>query len=204
MKKVAIICIVSLLSFNTYAETKLISPYVSAKIGIGTSDSYNYMPVSSGYGFMGAVGAQYNSLNGINLRLELEYSNFRYKDSNSYDDYPFDRYNASYNLNSSLYLTNFYLEVLKDYKIKLYAGIAFGVADFKEGLSDSTYFYLHDTTLLSDKSRGGSSFAGGLHAGISFNITDRLFSDIGGRCIEFGKNEKIRTCDVNFGLRYNF
>ncbi|MDR0744750.1 MAG: outer membrane beta-barrel protein [Holosporales bacterium] len=205
MKKITIACIItSLLAFNASAAENAISPYISARVGIGTGDSYAYMPKSLGYGFMGAVGAQYNNLEGINLRLELEYSNFKFKDSDSYNDPPFDKYEASYNLDHALYLTNFYLEVFKDYKIKLYASIALGLASFKEDLSDSTYFYGTDVTILSNKKRVGSSFAGGLATGISFNITNNLASDVGGRCIEFGGNNKIRTCNATFGIRYNF
>lgn len=180
-----------------------VSPYTAFRSGFGLGDSYAYLPESSGFGGMIAAGAQY-STDKINWRIEIEISKFKYKNNEYEDKNNIKKYTSSYKLNNNLYLTNFNFEVLKDYKIQMFSGLALGIASFTERVNEETYVYLSDRIFKSEYESSNTAFAMGLNVGIGFKIIDEFYGEIGGRCIEFATGHKIRVCDATLGLRYNF
>ena len=194
----------SLLPRYAQAAHADISFYISMKAGGGFAHSNKDYERPIGYGVLGAIGGQYE-LKDVNLRSELEISNFSYSKNKHTDDYPFNKYDKSHQVNTTLYMANFYVDLLHDeYKLKPYFGFGIGLAAFNENFFEDDYVYLTGLSFTTESYISEYTFSYGINMGIGFNITDNLSGDVGGRCVYFGRTYRFGTCDATIGLRYAF
>ena len=181
------------------------SPYVSLKAGAGGS-SWSESDVSpTGFVLAGAVGVQYSALQAVNFRGEFEISMMKFEDSVAEDDVPYYTSSMELKQNFSMYLANFYVDFLKEYKVKPYVGFGFGMASLKEEIKDSLYVFALDENFYFNETAKWNSFTYGLNAGLGINITKGLAADLGARYMIV----KIEDTNVNIftgtlGLRYTF
>ena len=153
---------------------------------------------------MGAIGVKYG-LSDMNLRGEFEISKFYYKDNKKEDEYPFSILDSSYKLDSTLYLTNFYIDFLmRNQKINPYVGIGLGMINFKEKAHENLYFYGSGTNIPTEAEREKTVPAFGPSVGFEFNIVNGVEGDVSARCMVFVVDDRIIICSANFGLRYTF
>jgi opacity protein-like surface antigen len=180
-----------------------ISPYISAKAGIGSSSYDDIVAKPSGFAFGGAVGARY-AFTDFALRGELEYSNYAMTSKFDESDIPFYTWNGELDHNISTYMTNFYAD-LTIYKIKPYAGLSLGMMSFEEKYSES-YWVAGWSKSIEDSGKFSKNvFTWGLNAGFGFNFTDSFGADIGVRyLLSTIESTSVNLFSGTFGLRYTF
>lgn len=192
-----------ILALTSGALAADVSPYISLKVGTGSSfwDGASVEP--SGGMFAGAVGAKYE-LESANLRGEFEYSGYNFSDSLMKDDFDYFT-NAENTQQYNSYLANFYVDFLKNYKLKPYVGFGLGLSSLKEKVHIYVYDYSTDTDSSINISSDSKAFVYGINGGLGFNFTDGLGCDLGMRYMtgKFNSTD-INTFMFSLGLRYTF
>jgi opacity protein-like surface antigen len=200
MKK-QILLALPIIAITSIARADMLSPYVSLKLGGGSSSWENSETNPSGASVIGAVGATY-ALDAVNLRGELEfsYSSFTSEEVivDNYDSFTIDQKFTSY-------MTNFYVDFLKSYKIKPYVGFGLGMMGVKNDVSENVYDFGTSTYIKFNSSANETALAYGLNGGFGFNFTDSLSGDLGIKyTIGAFENTNINVFTTAFGIRYKF
>lgn len=212
MKKIGLLTLVPLALIGTgvaYAETTNVNtntfnPYMSVKLGYGTSSWEDSTVDPAGISAMVAIGAGYE-LRPVVLRGEFEFSFSALSADIDEDDFPFYNITGTNDQTIMTAMANLYVDFLQDYKLKPYVGLGLGFTRVSEDISATITQYSNGYSETFTADGASTGFAYGLHAGLGFNITARLAGDFGVRYIWNALDEyTIDLFGVNVGLRYSF
>lgn len=212
MKKIGLLTLVPLAlvgAGTASAETvnvnkNTFNPYISAKLGYGTSSWEDSTVDPTGISAMVAIGAGYE-LQPVVLRGEFEFSLSALGADIDEDNFPFYNITGTNEQTIMTAMANLYVDFLQDYKLKPYVGFGIGFTRVSEDVSATITEYSNGYSETFSADGASTGFAYGFHAGFGFNITDRLSGDLGVRYIWNAMDEyTIDLFGVNIGLRYSF